>query len=98
MMPPLLAVWPDYSPGVVGIKEYRYEPHRDAYNLVFEQFTNRLGTREIVMYNPRDEHVMTSHAVDLLRLTPEQLALEQTRGHYTRHNMSHPGWKYFLFD
>ena len=26
------------------------------------------------MDNPRDEHVMTSHALDLLELTPEQLA------------------------
>lgn len=94
----LFAVWPDYAPGVVGIKEYHYEPHGGAYNLLFEQFTYRLGTREFVMYNPRDEHVMTSHAVNLLRLTPEQLAQEQTRGHYARHNASHPGWKYFWFD
>jgi hypothetical protein len=57
---------PDYWPGVTGISGYHYEPNGDAYNLLFEQFTYRLGTREFVMYNPRDEHVMTSHAMDLL--------------------------------
>lgn len=94
----LLAVWPDYSPGVIGIKEYRYEPHGAAYNLVFEQFTYRLGTREFVVYNPLDEHIMTSHAMDLLRLTPEQLTLERTRGHYARNDAAYPHWKYFWFD
>jgi hypothetical protein len=94
----LHAVHPDYWPGVVGISRYHYEPHGDAYNLFFEQFTYRLGTREFVMYNPRDEHAMTSHALDLLELTPEQLGLEQTRGHYARHDAPEPHWKYFWFD
>ena len=33
---------------------------------------------EIVMYNPLGEQVMTSHALDVLQLTPEQLALDRT--------------------
>jgi hypothetical protein len=94
----LLSVNPDYWPGVIGIPRYHYEPNGDAYNLFFEQFTHQLGTREFVMYNPRDEHVMTSHAMDLLELTPEQLQLERTRGHYAVHNEWHPHWKYFWFD
>jgi hypothetical protein len=94
----LLAVWPDYAPGVIGIKEYRYEPHGDAYNLVFEQFTYEIGTREFVVYNPLGEHVMTSHAMDLLRLTPELLALERARGHYAVHDAPYPHWRYFWFD
>jgi hypothetical protein len=96
--PSLLAVWPDYSPGVIGIEQYLYEPTGEAYNLLFEQFTYRFGTREFVMYNPRDEHAMTSHAMDLLRLTAEQLAIERTRGHYALHDTAFPNWKRFLFD
>ena len=94
----LLSVWPDYSPTIIGISEYHYEPSGDAYNLFFEQGTFQLGTREFVMYNPRDQQVMTSHKMDLLQLTPAQLALDQTRGHYAVHDAPHPHWKYFWFD
>lgn len=94
----LLAEWPDYKPDVIGIREYRYEPHGEAYNLVFEQFNYRLGTREFVVYNPRDEHVMTAHAVDILQLTPEQLVVERTRGHNARYDLPQPHWKIFWFD
>jgi hypothetical protein len=94
----LLSVWEDYLPGVVGIKGYHYEPSGNAYNLLFEQFSFRFGTRELVMYNPRDEQVMTSHKTDLLQLSPEALALDQTRGHYALHDAPHPHWKYFWFD
>jgi hypothetical protein len=50
------------------------------------------------MYNPRDEQAMTSHALDVLQLTPEQLALDQTRGHNAVQNARQPHWKYFSFD
>jgi hypothetical protein len=88
----------DFHPGVIGIPQYRYESRGDSYNLFFEQFTYRLGVREFVMYNPKDEHVLTSHAIDLLELTPAQLALEHTRGHNFRFDTPHPHWKYFWFD
>lgn len=94
----LMSVWEDYLPGIIGIKEYHYEPSGDAYNVFFEQFALRFGTREIVMYNPRDQQAMTSHKMDLLQLTPQELALEQTRGHYAVHESAHPHWKYFWFD
>lgn len=94
----LLAAWPDIMPRVMGIRQYHYEPHGDAYNLVFEQFNYRLGTREFVVYNPRDEHVMTAHAIDILEMTPNQLALERTRGHNARHDLPQPHWKLFWFD
>ena len=94
----LLSVNPDFWSGVIGIPKYHYEPHGDAYNLFFEQFTYRLGTREFVMDNPRDEHVMTSHALDLLELTPEQLAVERTRLHYALHDAADRHRKYFWFD
>lgn len=92
----LLSVWQDYSPSVIGIDEYHYEPSGDAYNLFFEQFTFQLGTREFVMYNPRDQQVMTSHRMDLLQLPPEQL--EPRRGYYAVHAAPQPHWKYFWFD
>lgn len=94
----LLAELPDYGPHVIGIREYRYEPHGEGYNLVFEQFNYRFGTREFVVYNPRDEHVMTAHASDILELTPEQLVVERTRGHHARHDLPQPHWKLFWFD
>jgi hypothetical protein len=94
----LMSVWEDYLPGVIGIKEYHYEPSGDAYNLFFEQFALHFGTREFVMYNPRDRQAMTSHKLDLLQLTPGELAVEQSRGHYAVHDGPSPHWKYFWFD
>ena len=94
----LLSVWADYKPGVIGIKEYHYEPSGDAYNVFFEQPALHFGTREFVMYNPRDQQAMTSHKMDRLQLTPQQLALEQSRGHYAVHDAPHPHWKYYWFD
>lgn len=94
----LLSVWPDFKPGLMGIKDYQYEPKGEAYNVVFEQMALAFGTREFDVYNPRDEQAATSHKSDLLQLTPEQLVLEQTRGHYAVRDGPRPHWKYFLFD
>jgi len=95
----LMSLWEDdYKPGVIGIKEYHYEPSHDAYNVFFEQLALHFGTREFVMYNPRDQQAMTSHKTDLLRLTPQQLAVDQSRGHYAVHDAPHVHWKYFWFD
>jgi len=94
----LVSVHPDYLPGVVGIGEYRYEPSGDAYNVLFQQMSLRIGTREMVMYNPRGEQVLSSHAADVLRLSAEQLALDRTRGHYAVHHASQANWKFFWFD
>ena len=55
----------DYKPDVVGVEMYLYAPNGDGYNLSFEQpkfFLDRFGTREWVVYNPRDQHRMYSHA------------------------------------
>jgi len=95
----LLSEWEDYyAPGVIGIEKYHYEPSGDAYNLIFEQFALHLGTREFVVYNPRDQQTMTSHKRDLLQMSPQELAVEHTRGHYAVHDAPHPHWKYFWFD
>src|SRR5262249_35884968 len=63
----LLSVWEDYSPSVIGVDRFHDEPAGDSYNVVFEHLSFRLGTREFVVYNPRDEQVMTSHNMDLLQ-------------------------------
>ena len=92
----LQGLWPDYKTGVMGIEKYRYEPSGQAYNVFFEQPALRFGTREIVMYNPRDEQEMTSHTADLLDRTPQQL--NRMRGYYASGHTTHPHWKYFWFD
>ena len=94
--PSLAAVWKDYSPGVIGVEQYRYEPQGDAYNVFFEQFAPRFGTREFVMYNPLDQQVMTSHAMDLLHVPPAEL--ERERGYYAVHAAGQEHRKYFWFD
>ncbi len=92
----LAALWPDYKPGVIGIEQYHYEPYGDAYNLYFEQFTYQIGAREIVMYNKLGEHHFPSHAMDILRWTPEQL--RSRKAYYALHDAASPHWKYFWFD
>jgi hypothetical protein len=92
----MLAVHMDVSPSVIGIARYWYEPTDDAYNLVFEQPNDALGTQEFVVYNPRDRQVMTSHALDLLDFSGDALA--RRRGYYAMHETRHPHWKLFLFD
>jgi hypothetical protein len=94
----LVGLWPDYWPSIIGIRQYIYEPHGDAYNLLFEAVTFRFGTREIVMFNPRDEHAIVSHAAYRLELTPSQLETARRQGHYAVHDAPHPHWKYFWFD
>jgi hypothetical protein len=94
----LHAVNQDYSPGVVGIERYFYEPRGEAFSLFFETPGSllRLGTREIVMFNPIDGHRSLSHDGDILLWTPEQV--EERRGWYAVHDAGEPHWKYFLFD
>ena len=92
----LLALHQDYEPGVIGVERYAYEPNRDAFDVYFEQLSTELGAREIVMYNPRDEHDLPSHDSDLLLWTPEERRARP--GHNSVHPTPIPHWKYFLFD
>jgi len=93
-----VSVHSDYLPGVIGVRQYRYEPSGDAYNVLFEQLSLRIGIKEVVMYNPRGEQAISSHALDVLQLSPEQLALDRTRGHNAVHDAPQPNWKFFWFD
>jgi hypothetical protein len=90
------SVVPDYLPGIIGVERYRYEPNRDAYNLYFEYPPTDVGAREIVMYNPRGEQDFSSHAVDLLELSPEEI--RRQRGYFASHVLPQANWKRFLFD
>lgn len=92
----MLAVHDDYEPQVMGVPRYHYAPRGEAYCLAFEIMSLEVGTREFVLYNPRDEHALPGHDSDLLLWTPEQRAARP--GHYGVVDASSPHWKRFLFD
>jgi hypothetical protein len=86
----------DVPTGVVGIERFLYEPSGQSYNLFFVRQHIALDAKEVVMFNPRDEHRFTSHELDLLQYDAEQLALR--RGDRRRTPLGHPHWVSFLFD
>jgi hypothetical protein len=88
----LLALFPDYKPSVIGIKQYHYERNGEAYNVYFEQLSNRFGTEEIVMYNKLDQHAFAGHAAQILR------QFGARSGYYAVNDASSEHWKYFWFD
>jgi hypothetical protein len=94
--PSLHSLWDDYRPSVIGVQRYHYEPNGEYYNLFFEHFAVALDTKEIVMYNPRDEQDFSSHNSDLLQFSAAQIRAQ--RGHVAVHEAPRPNWNYFLFD
>ena len=95
----LQAAWKDYYPDVVGIEKFHYAKYEDTYNLFFEQprfFFDNWGTREFVVYNKQDKHIMLSHTSWILIFTPEQMQTNQ--GWYEFHDVPNTHWKYFWFD
>ncbi|WP_066364295.1 hypothetical protein [Herbidospora mongoliensis] len=95
----LNAVWPDYHPGVRGVGQYRYAKGGDSYNISFELprfFFDAFGTREFVVYNPRDRHLMPSHASWVLLWSDARLRNQQ--GWYGSRDAGPPHWRSFLFD
>ena len=93
------ATWPDYETGVVGIERHTYARRGDAYNVFFllpSFLLEDFGTREFVVYNPRDEHTITSHTNGILLSTPERPL--EGRGWYASRDTGVPRWKSFLFD
>jgi hypothetical protein len=95
----LHALWPDYKVSVIGIEQFHYTPHGDAYNLSFEQplpFWTALGSRELVVFNPVGRHLMLSHAAWHLTRSPESLADRQ--GWYAERDRPEANWKSFRFD
>jgi hypothetical protein len=94
--PSLQSLNRDVPTGVVGIERFHYEPNGQSYNLFFVRQHVALDAKEVVMFNPRDEHRFTSHELDLLEYDGEQLALR--RGDRRRTPLGHPHWVSFLFD
>lgn len=95
----LNAVNRDYNTGIRGIEKYHYTYDEVTYNLYFEQpkfLWDKFGTREFLVYNPKDNHLLISHASWNARWEPQQI--RTTQGWYTSGNTIHPHWKYFLFD
>jgi hypothetical protein len=92
----LLALHQDYKTEMIGVERFFYEPNGEGYNLFFEQTSNQLGARELVVYNPRDEHLVVVHDSDILLWTPEQLRSRRTYNFV--HDSGVPHWKYFWFD
>lgn len=86
----------DVPTGVVGIERFHYEPNGEAYNLFFVRPSIALDAKEVVMFNPRDEHRFTSHELDILQYDGEQLDLR--RGDRRRTSLSQPHWVSILFD
>lgn len=95
----LNAVHKDYMTGITGIEKYYYSYDGTTFNVYFEQprfFTYRLGTREFVVYNPDDKHLMISHAVWHMHFGTVQIRNNQ--GWYESVETGIPHWKSFLFD
>lgn len=95
----LNAISKDYKTGVTGIEKYYYTYDDTTYNIYFEQprfFFDQFGTREFVVYNPKDNHLMLSHASWHMLLEPGQF--RQRQGWYTSFDTGIPHWRYFWFD
>jgi hypothetical protein len=86
----------DVPTGVIGIERFHYEPNGGAYNLFFVRPHIELDAKEVVMFNPRDEHRFTSHELDILQYDGEPLNLR--RGDGRRSRLPHPHWVSILFD
>lgn len=87
---------PDFLTGVVGIERFNYEPSGEAYNLFFVRPHIELDAEEAVVFNPRDEHHFTSHALDILEYEGAQLDLR--RGDRRRTRLAQPHWISILLD
>jgi hypothetical protein len=95
----LQAIYKDYYPKTVGVEKYHYLPYDHSYNISFEQprfFLDLIGTKELVVYNPENEHRVYSHTSWFLLLSPEEYEVRQ--GWYSSENTEFKHWKSFFFD
>jgi hypothetical protein len=86
----------DFPTGVVGIERFHYEPNGQSFNLFFVRQHIALDAKEVVMFNPRDEHRFASHELDILQYDGEEL--DQRRGDRRRTRLTNPRWISILFD
>lgn len=95
----LQAMYKDYYPNTVSVEKFHYLPFGDSYNISFEQprfFFDIIGTKEWVVYNPKDEHRVYSHTSWFLLLSPEES--QRSQGWYSSVDNKNKHWKSFLFD
>jgi energy-converting hydrogenase Eha subunit A len=95
----LQAMYKDYYPNTVGVEKFHYLPFGNSYNLSFEQprfFLDKIGTKEWVVYNPKDAHRVYSHTSWFLLLSPQESEIRQ--GWYSYADTKHKHWKTFYFD
>jgi hypothetical protein len=88
----------DYQTNVVGVEKYFYALQGEGFNLSFEQprfLLDRFGTREWVVYNPRDENRMYSHVSWLM---PASDWGEGPQGWYDTGSTKYQHWRWFYFD
>jgi len=95
----LNAINKDFNTGINSVEKYHYTYDDTAYNIYFEQprfFFDRFGTREFVVYNPKDNHLMISHTVWHIQSGTFQSRIYQ--GWYASQDIGIPHWKAFFFD
>jgi hypothetical protein len=86
----------DTPTGVVGIERFHYEANGEAYNVFYVRPSIALDAKEVVMFNPRDEHRFASHELDILQYDGEQL--DRRRGDGRRTRLPQSQWVSILFD
>lgn len=95
----LNAVNKDFETGINSIEKFHYTNDDTTYNLYFEQtrfFYDKFGTKEFVVYNPTDNHLMISHTVWHMLSDPTPARAHQ--GWYASHETGVKHWKIFFFD
>jgi hypothetical protein len=92
-------MYKDYYPNTLGVEKFHYLPFGNSYNLSFEQprfFLDIIGTKEWVVYNPKDEHRVYSHTSWFLLLSQQESEIRQ--GWFLSVDTKHKHWKSFYFD
>ncbi len=92
----LFSEWMDYRPDVIGVRGYQYETTGDVFSLAVEVPTFSFDSREYLLYNSEDTHVMASHDADLLLRTAAELP--QYRGYHSARRLDRPHWTLLSFD
>lgn len=91
----LVAVWPDYDTGIVGVAPFAYEAVGDSYQIAFAVPRSLSPTRTMAIYSPRDRWSAHSHAVHRVTLPPAE---PDGRGHFADEAGDRPRWRLFHFD
>jgi len=95
----LNAINKDYNTGINSVEKYHYTYDDTTYNIYFEQprfFFDRFGTKEFVVYNPKDNHLMLSHTV--WHMQSGNFPSRIYQGWYASQDIGIPHWKSFFFD